>query len=177
MKDKIISICTDSAPNMVAGIEKLIDTRFDDDLIHIRCSAHVLNLAVKEGLSDEFLKESLLKLNYFCKKIHSSSKYQEKMSVQCSAYSEPDLKVKVPVETRWNSDYLMIKTALRIRRSLTFMSSFIINENRKKNEINELNNEDWDKLELVVELLEPFYQGNNVFFFTFFSSYLIIFNF
>ena len=54
----------------------------------------------------------------------------------------------------------MIKMALRIRRSLTFISNIIIGENKTQDNLTEFNNEDWDILELIVELLEPFYQGN-----------------
>ena len=80
--------------------------------------------------------------------------------MQCNVFGESNIKVVVPIETRWNSDYLMIKMALRIRRSLTFISNIIIGENKTQDNLTEFNNEDWDILELIVELLEPFYQGN-----------------
>ena len=58
IEDKIIAITTDNGANMVAGCKKL-DNQITE-LVHYRCAAHILNLAVNEGLLT--LKSSIKKL-------------------------------------------------------------------------------------------------------------------
>ena len=53
--EKILAITTDNGPNMVRAIKLLkIDMadKFNQDVFHIRCAAHVINLAVQKGLEN-----------------------------------------------------------------------------------------------------------------------------
>jgi len=54
LENKIIAITTDNGSNMVSGCKKLVEYFNPDnqitELTHFRCAAHVLNLAVNEGL-------------------------------------------------------------------------------------------------------------------------------
>ena len=128
LNKKVISICSDSGPNIVAGIEVLF-TLHDDfkDIIHIRCACHVINLIVKEGLKGE-LNAALLKLRFFIKKIHSASKLRQQLKELCKVNDEQEIQVVMPVENRWNSDLVMIQVATRIEISLTEMSENINQE-------------------------------------------------
>ena len=68
-------------------------------------------------------------------------------------------------------DFLMVKTALRIKKSMSFMSNMIFSENSSQisnDHISALNENDRNTLELIVNLLEPFYQG-----FIIFKSFII----
>jgi hypothetical protein len=180
LNKKVISICSDSGPNIVAGIEVLL-TLHDDlkDIIHIRCACHVINLAVKEGLKGE-LDAALVKLRFFVKKVHSASKLRQQLKDICKANDEPEIQVVMPVENRWNSDLAMIQVAIRIEISLTEMSENINQElvqtqskKKKSSNSNEsvvedealspLSSDDWDDYRLCLNLLEPFNQGNVLF--------------
>ena len=88
----------------------------------MRCSCHVFNLSAKEGLADIKLKESLAKLRYFCKKIHSSSKRQQDLNFKCEINKEPQNKVALPIDIRWNSELNMCENALKMKKSLTNIS-------------------------------------------------------
>ena len=83
------------------------------DYFHVRCSAHVLNIIVQEGLrvgSDA--------LN----KIRESIKYVRGSEARKIAFKECVIQVRgidtkvglrMDVATRWNSTYLMLKSAIR----------------------------------------------------------------
>jgi len=64
------------------------------------------------------------------------------------------------VEHRWNSTYDLLVSALRITKSLSSLSDYIVRE-KKNNNYERINEEDWDQVELIKNFLEPFKQGNN----------------
>jgi hypothetical protein len=64
IEKKILTLTTDNGSSVVKAFELLkadMHTKFDRRIYHIRCAAHVINLAVQEGLkyiskSDEFIR-------------------------------------------------------------------------------------------------------------------------
>ena len=145
---------------MVSAIEKLSESNEElQNLIHLRCSCHVFNLVTKEGLKDPDLEKILAKFKYFCKKIHCSSKRQQELSIKCKLNNEPDIKVVMPIETRWNSELEMCKTALRMQKSITMMSTEICAE-FSDNSTEALLISDWVNVDLAIKLFEPFEQSN-----------------
>ena len=61
-------LTSDSAPNMVAAMSHLKKNEPLADLIHIRCSTHIINLVVEAGIAH--LEEYFDKIRYFCKKVN-----------------------------------------------------------------------------------------------------------
>ena len=124
------------------------EIKFDHKKNNIRCLAHVshvINLTVQEILKniktgdiqeeDELLElvsqeeqeddvnvEIIPKLRLLIVKIRSSPQQKEKFARRCKFFSIQSLNIILDVKTRWNSTYLILDRALKLRE----VSSFII---------------------------------------------------
>ena len=84
-------------------------------IVHISCACHVINLIVQSALKEGEITDSIEKVRYFCKKIHSSSKLKEQLMQQTKLFGERQVNVILDVETRWNSTHAMISRALDLK--------------------------------------------------------------
>lgn len=158
LNHKVLSITTDNAPNMVSGMEYLQADHTINSIIHMRCSAHILNLAVKSGLDCKEISQSISKIRYVCKKVNASSKLEADLTAHQKACKEKELSVSLDIEIRWNSTFDMIDRAMKIRKSLTAISKDLNDEKPEENILLDL--EDFNNASLVLEILEPFNQSN-----------------
>ena len=152
-----MSVTTDNAKNMVNGIEFLINEEKNSSIFHTRCSAHVLNLAVKSGLECDQINVLISKIRKVCKKIHVSTRLSAELTSNEKAYKEQELSVVLDIEIRWNSTFEMLDRAIKIRKSLIAISINLKEE--KPDEDILLENEDFEKASIVLNLLEPFKQS------------------
>lgn len=153
-----MSITTDNAPNIVNAVQLLSFHNDLNGLIHWRCVAHILKLIVKEGLKEDKINPLIRKVRFYCKKVHCSSKNKEQLRQQQASYKEPAISVVMDIAIRWNSTYDMLTTAIKMKRSLTFLSN-MYKESYLTNE--PLNECDWELSSLIVRLLEPFKQSKS----------------
>lgn len=144
---------------MVAGVNRFKDDCEADSLIHNRCAGHVFDMAITDGLRIKEIQSSITKIRFYCSKIHRSPKFTQDLHFQCIACEEPSIQVVMDVDTRWNSTYDMLATALRIKKALTAMSSSISSKLKNDEKMDPLNAQDWNVVNIVTELLYPFYQG------------------
>jgi len=142
-----MSITTDSGSNMVAGIKRNLNA-----LIHIRCAGHVFDNAIFDGLRVKEIEISTEKIRFYCSKIHRSSIYCQQLEFQCVSSQEPAIQVVMDVNTRWNSTYSILATALRIKKSLTAMSLSISTQLKKDEYTEPINADDWVIVGIVTEL-------------------------
>lgn len=129
--DKMVhSITTDNAADIVRGVEILRSVLYAETYLdqyrprrsfHVRCIAHVLNLAVKECM--QLVHDKLEKVRRLLSSIRCSVKRRAlfndikvEMGVRCEL---PGL----DVETRWSSTFDMIRKCFAARRVLTAMVS------------------------------------------------------
>ncbi len=153
--DKVLSITTDNASNMICAMS--IFSVDNPTIVHIRCACHVINLIVQSALKEGEITNSIEKLRYFCKKIHSSSKLKEQLMQQTKLFDEKQVTVILDVETRWNSTHAMISRALDLKKTLTSLSSILVNN--KESDFDGINEDDWKIAEKIILFLEPFNQG------------------
>uniref|UniRef100_A0A2N9IWT7 BED-type domain-containing protein n=1 Tax=Fagus sylvatica TaxID=28930 RepID=A0A2N9IWT7_FAGSY len=120
------------------------------EFFHVRCGAHVLNLIVQDGL--KVIDEVVHNIRESVKYVKGSDSRRLKFA-GCLAMLPflTSKKVRQDVPTRWNSTYLMIETCLKYRRAFVHLSSIDSNFNTCPSE------EEWDRLEKIANILEPFY--------------------
>jgi len=137
---KILAITTDNASAndvFLRHVEKTCADRgiaFSKREGHVRCAAHVLNIAVQELLkqihaeNDEECPSSdsevgslgcVRKLRRLITKIRASPQRIEKLARQCDRHDIPKLVALMDVRTRWNSTYKMLQRAETIRAPLS----------------------------------------------------------
>src|SRR5207248_1925780 len=106
LTNKILAITTDNASNMLKfgdELKNLLQPITNHSFMHLRCAAHVLNIAVKHGL--ELVDHKVVVM---LKKIRKSTLLTDELK---KIFESKDEKFLSPIwdnSTRWNSTYLMI---------------------------------------------------------------------
>ena len=128
-----------------------------DQFFHMRCCAHIINLIVKDGLSE--IKYSVFRIRDVVKYVRSSPQREqrfkacvEKERITCKS----SLCLDVP--TRWNSTFLMLSTALK------FQKAFERLEDEDPHYPLELSDgcpttRDWDDAQYFADFLQKFYDA------------------
>ena len=122
----------------------------DGEFFHVRCSAHILNLIVQEGLKVASIA---------CHKIRESIIYVRGSEARMRNFEECARRVSVDismhlcldVSTRWNSTYLMLESALKYKRAFTSLAL------SDKNYKHCPSIDEWKRGELICGFLKPFY--------------------
>ncbi|KAI5425668.1 hypothetical protein KIW84_031476 [Lathyrus oleraceus] len=83
------------------------------EFFHVRCSAHILNLIVQEGLKVAF--GALPKIRETIKHVKGSESRMVKFKQCIDMVGNIDISSGSNVPTRWNSTYLMLKSALKYK--------------------------------------------------------------
>ncbi|XP_061337597.1 zinc finger BED domain-containing protein RICESLEEPER 2-like [Gastrolobium bilobum] len=127
----------------------------DGEYFHIRCSAHILNLIVQEGL--KVAAEALYKIRESVKYVRGSDgrmiKFQDCVE---QAGIDTSIGLRLDVSTRWNSTYLMLESALKYEKAFDILQ--VIDRNYKYCP----SCEEWRIGDKICEFLEPFYETTNM---------------
>ncbi|XP_019263737.1 PREDICTED: zinc finger BED domain-containing protein RICESLEEPER 2-like [Nicotiana attenuata] len=132
-----------------------------NDFLHVRCNAHILNLIIKEGLSDHI--ESISRVRNIVKYVKSSS-------ARLASFKSTVEKVKIDshghlsldVETRWNSTYMMLSIAIKFEKAISRM--YIDDHKYQKYCLDMIRKAvhpsgvDWKKVKVLTKFLDIFYQ-------------------
>ena len=159
IEKKIFSITLDNARNM-DNMQELLRNKLDqqDALVshgaffHIRCSAHILNLIVQDGL--KVLGDSLVKVRESVKYVQGSEsrvmKFQECIKLVNLDSSKG---LWLDVTTRWNSTFLMLE------RFLYYANAFKMLPMEDPNYLIEdvPTDEELIKIQYICNFLRPFY--------------------
>ncbi|KAL4310715.1 hypothetical protein GQ457_01G026340 [Hibiscus cannabinus] len=163
---RILTITVDNASSNDLAIKYLkqivnlwdgsvLDARF----LHMRCAAHILNLVVKDGLKD--VDDSVMKVRAAVKYVRSSPARLQKFRA-CAEEENINSKslVCLDIETRWNSTYSMLKSALVFRRAFKNMKTKCIPYTKELRKVGgPPDDEDWDKVTVFLPFLEIFYDA------------------
>ncbi|XP_075636946.1 zinc finger BED domain-containing protein RICESLEEPER 2-like [Castanea sativa] len=113
--DKILTITVDNdASNswMISFIQKKTKHRkatiLGHKYLHVRCSAHILNLIVREGLVE--MDETIVKVRKSVRYVRSSPQRQNTFKL-CAEKEKVEFKGQLclDVPTRWNYTYIMLE--------------------------------------------------------------------
>lgn len=142
IKEKLTTLGTDSARNMVAAARLL-------PFKHLPCAAHSLQRTVTVSLHDSGFECVLAKC---CKIVghfkHSPSNIQELKEQQVAQGLKPE-SLTQDVATRWNSTLEMMK---RIRRNRSPLTTTRV---QQKSKVAVLTEQEFGKLQRLEELSEP----------------------
>jgi hAT family C-terminal dimerisation region/BED zinc finger len=178
---KLRAITTDNASNNNTFVEVLEafcqqqGISFDANLHHVRCIAHVINLAVHDFLGsihaevleseDEYealptthpsFTHSIPRLRQLLVKVRGSPQRRERFERQCEGDGLCPKALKVDVRTRWNSTYDMIVRALELRQPLDDMAALDGELTRYR-----LDKREWELLPEVCRFLRVFKKASD----------------
>ena len=96
---------------LLKGPNAILDCKY----MHLRCCAHIINLVVRDGLEEQ--NSSICKIRNAVKYFRSSSTRQESFEKGVE-FEKVDCKRKpcLDVDTRWNSTFLMLETAVKFEK-------------------------------------------------------------
>ncbi|CAF0912916.1 unnamed protein product [Brachionus calyciflorus] len=115
IENKVASISTDSAANMIKMIDYL------RGIEHFLCWGHIINTVVKNNLiesSNDKLKNVITKCRKLVGTFRHSSNLTEKLIQSIKKFENPDskcesiYKLRQDVVTRWNSTFMMLESVL-----------------------------------------------------------------
>lgn len=158
IESKIVAITTDSGSEMKPAMD-LVKTSITNEghflhsHWHIRCVCHIINRAIQE--SEKAFSNQVAKIRELIKKIRLSPGLRECFKpMQAALGCNQDQVCDVPgldVETRWNSMYLMISSAIKLRSVFDSMCSHP--DHGKILSSFKLTSSEWDSLESVTNFL------------------------
>ncbi|CAG8618834.1 9563_t:CDS:2, partial [Gigaspora rosea] len=120
---QLLFLNADNATNMDAcgrHLANLLQSRYNNtNFCRVRCASHILNLAVKEGISvlDGFVK----KAREFTSHIQRSQPCFEELKKVFIMKNKQFLVPDLDVDTRWNSIYIMLNKLCRIREIIDIL--------------------------------------------------------
>ncbi len=125
-----------------------------EDVIRIRCGAHVLNLVVKAGLGELTLPVG--KIRHLVSKVHNSREIYRNFQEHHSANDKKTKvrRIRLDVPTRWNSTYIMLKDAFQFRVALHLLAT-----NDPSLSDYALTDFEWSEVKAFINFLEPFYKN------------------
>jgi len=155
---KVIAVTSDNAKNNIRAMQ-LLQNWFKEksvnvyhENLHIRCFAHVLNIAVQEGLKCIEINN----LRSLISDITCSPKKNQILEETAKSLKVTSLKLKMDVKTRWNSFYDMLDRALTLRPILAYLvdGNKDFADHRLK-----INDQLWSFAEELKDFLKPFYES------------------
>ncbi|XP_019248801.1 PREDICTED: zinc finger BED domain-containing protein RICESLEEPER 2-like [Nicotiana attenuata] len=163
LERKISTITVDNSSTNNAMIKTLLDEKLNkNDLLltgrvfHVCCAAHILNLIVQEGL--KVIGDSISKVrDSVLDWIGSAGRIERFEEAACLVHCSCYKKLEYDCPTRWNSTYLMLRTAIEYKEVFNKLSLTDTNYKSYPTEEQWSNAEDvYDKLKLFYHITEQF---------------------
>ncbi|RYR50204.1 hypothetical protein Ahy_A07g036794 [Arachis hypogaea] len=128
----------------------------DGEFFHIRCSAHILNLIVQDGL--KIAHDALDKIRESVKYVRGSESRMIRFKECVSAIQGLNFTsgLHLDVTTRWNSTYIMLESAIKYRKAFEYLKA-TDHAYKYCPSVDE-----WGRAEKICEFLYPFYETTNL---------------
>ncbi|KAK3229359.1 hypothetical protein Dsin_001240 [Dipteronia sinensis] len=155
IQNLILSITLDNASANSKAIELFDNSRIPNTAVkyfHARCACHIINLIVKSGLKQ--VESRINNIREALGWIMASNQRIVEFSRYCTSKDILPRKFQKDMPVRWNSTYLMLKSALPYAELITsFYNVNTANDTRRE----KLTDGDWYVATVVVEFLKVFY--------------------
>ncbi|KAK9706312.1 hypothetical protein RND81_07G116000 [Saponaria officinalis] len=163
LEGKISSVVVDNCTTNDAMI-KILLKNFDKkclilkgSFLHLRCSAHILNLIVKDGL--DVIESGIMKVRDCVSFWMSTPKRIEKFEESCRYLGVSSSKILVlDCKTRWNSTFYMLLSALPYKDVFDKLKCL-----NKRLKFDIPSKDDWKMDSIICERLEIFSKATKVF--------------
>ena len=147
---KIVAVVTDNAANVTATVRLM-------GLPWISCSAHTLQLCVREAFKSDEVSALMSKLSRIVSGFNASTLRTDILrDLQRISGSDRILALKKDVCIRWDSQFMMLERLLRLKdsvvESIEVINSNMICSNRMMSVITDF---DWEVIADLVALFEP----------------------
>jgi hypothetical protein len=155
-----LAVTTDNASNNDTFIRYLLDVDvIADKECHIRCFAHVLNLAAEAALAE--IKPEIENLRTLIKAVKHRRIVGEAMSNGCAELNLPYKKPFLNVATRWNSTYEMLAYAIQYQVPLmrSLFELVLQKLDREIDDYEQIHVDDWPEFLEYCEFLKDFYNA------------------
>ncbi|KAG7587327.1 HAT C-terminal dimerization domain [Arabidopsis thaliana x Arabidopsis arenosa] len=170
--EKIFTITVDNATANTSALQKF-ERAFrakngnnafilDAEMMHMRCSAHIINLIVKDGLHE--INSHVEAVRNAVTFVRSSTKRLISFDQRVDASNLSRGSLPLDVETRWNSTYLMLKKAQKFREAFDRMeaedkiyNNYFLEMEKGKKRVGPPTYLDWVEIERMVKFLNFFY--------------------
>ncbi|KAA1095215.1 hypothetical protein PGT21_050224 [Puccinia graminis f. sp. tritici] len=91
------------------------------EFLHLQCAAHVINLVVKDAF--QIISSAIARIRSSVQYVKSTPSHKQKFQEAIAMARLPSQALpSTDVATRWNSTYLMLKSALPYREAFSFLS-------------------------------------------------------
>jgi hypothetical protein len=143
-------------------IENMNGLMGDGECFHMRCSTHILNLVVNEGLKDKHLSVTSVRdaVRFVKYSPHRAAKFKE-----CIEFAGITCKklVCLDVSTRWNATYLMLEAAEKFQLAFEKLEDEESSYREFFGKGNPPSNDDWDIARAFSAFLKLFYEATKTF--------------
>lgn len=164
---KVLTVTVDNASANDVGVDYLKDRLcswngavLEGKFLQMRCAAHILSLTVREGLKEA--DDSVYRVRNAVRFVRSSPARLLKFNV-CVKKEQIESKrhLCLDVETRWNSTYLMLDSALIYRKAFLKLQNSDGGKFRADLEKNRgvPVDEDWERVTSLLPFLKIFYDA------------------
>lgn len=165
--ERVFTITVDNASSNNVSVQYVMNTVNEwggailgGQHMHLRCSAHILNLIVQDGLND--YSASISKIRDVVRYVRGSSSRMQKLK-ECADQAKITTKkiICLDVATRWNSTYLMLDVAEKYQKAFERMEMHDVGYVKEfcTGEVKKCPNEsDWEVARVFVKFLKIFYE-------------------
>ncbi|CAM8918367.1 unnamed protein product [Rhodiola kirilowii] len=120
LHDKVFTLTLDNASSNDVLVSRLAShlmlTNVSNQLLHVRCTCHILNLIVQDGLS--VLSPSIEKITTIVRSMNSSIKRHELWVSSCAELGLSKRNIDNDVPHRWNSTYELLNIAVKYKTAM-----------------------------------------------------------
>ncbi|XP_062102837.1 zinc finger BED domain-containing protein RICESLEEPER 2-like [Humulus lupulus] len=166
----VFAVTVDNASSNDVALRKLKGHLLDKDntiplngeMFHMRCSTHILNLIVTDGLKE--LNDAISSIRNAVRYVRSSPARLKRFKESCKdANIESKALLCLDVVTRWNSTYLMLESAIKFKKAFENLEADAnytkyFDEERMDGPPTNL---DWEKAVVFVDFWRRFYDLTN----------------